>query len=98
MYRLPSYSYEAPILKVETLVEPDEATLRNQSYKLRRYLGVRTLTSFTTGVLIGLFAWTVDLQFPVEWAVITFTLNYITYHSSARSSLRSSQPYSKWRR
>ena len=56
-------------------------------YKLRRYLGVRTLMSFTTGVLIGLFAWTVDLQFPVEWAVIAFTLNYIPFIGSFVATL-----------
>ena len=43
--------------------------------------------SITTGVLIGLFAWTVDLQFPVEWAVIAFTLNYIPFIGSFVATL-----------
>ena len=78
--------------KVETLVEPCRAVkllsaTSHSAYKLRRYLGVRTLMSLTTGVLIGLFAWTVDLRFPVEWAVIAFTLNYIPFIGSFIATL-----------
>ena len=78
--------------KIETLVEPSTAVkllsaTSLSAYKLRRYLAVRTLMSLTTGALIGLFAWTVDLQFPAEWAVIAFTLNYIPFIGSFVATL-----------
>jgi len=47
--------------------------------KFRAYMVVRTEMSLATGVLVGLFAWAVGLQFPVEWGVIAFTLNYIPF-------------------
>jgi predicted PurR-regulated permease PerM len=40
---------------------------------------VRTEMSLITGVLVGAFAWGVGLQFPIEWGVIAFTLNYIPF-------------------
>jgi AI-2 transport protein TqsA len=70
--------------KVEIIIEP--GTARNilsasseAAHKLRKYLRVRTQMSVMTGVLVGLFAWAVGLQFPMEWAVIAFTLNYIPF-------------------
>jgi AI-2 transport protein TqsA len=47
--------------------------------KIRKYMEVRTLMSVATGVLVGLFAWIVGLQFPLEWGVIAFALNYIPF-------------------
>jgi len=47
--------------------------------KFRRYLLVRTQMSAITGVLVGAFAWIAGLQFPVEWGVIAFALNYIPF-------------------
>jgi AI-2 transport protein TqsA len=78
--------------KIQTLIEPVTAAkllsaTSHSAHKLRRYLGVRTLMSLTTGSLIGLFAWAVDLQFPVEWAVIAFTLNYIPFIGSFVATL-----------
>jgi len=47
--------------------------------KFRRYMVVRTQMSAITGVLVGAFAWIAGLQFPVEWGVIAFALNYIPF-------------------
>ena len=47
--------------------------------KFRRYLLVRTQMSAITGLLVGAFAWIAGLQFPVEWGVIAFALNYIPF-------------------
>ncbi|HEX9168055.1 MAG TPA: AI-2E family transporter [Roseiarcus sp.] len=47
--------------------------------KIRKYMEVRTLMSVATGVLVGAFAWIVGLQFPLEWGVIAFALNYIPF-------------------
>ena len=47
--------------------------------KLQKYLLVRTLMSVMTGLLVGSLAWSAGLQFPVEWGVIAFALNYIPF-------------------
>jgi AI-2 transport protein TqsA len=47
--------------------------------KFRRYMVVRTQMSAITGLLVGAFAWVAGLQFPVEWGVIAFALNYIPF-------------------
>jgi AI-2 transport protein TqsA len=47
--------------------------------KFRKYMLVRTQMSAITGLLVGAFAWIAGLQFPVEWGVIAFALNYIPF-------------------
>jgi AI-2 transport protein TqsA len=59
----------------QTLLDASAAT----AGKIRRYMGVRTLMSVATGVLVGTFAWIAGLQFALEWGVIAFALNYIPF-------------------
>ena len=47
--------------------------------KFRKYMIVRTQMSLVTGLLVWALAWTVGLQFPFEWGVIAFVLNYIPF-------------------
>ena len=47
--------------------------------KFRKYMIVRTQMSLVTGLLVWALAWAVGLQFPVEWGVIAFVLNYIPF-------------------
>jgi predicted PurR-regulated permease PerM len=47
--------------------------------KFRKYVVVRTQMSAVTGLLVGAFAWIAGLQFPIEWGVIAFALNYIPF-------------------
>ena len=47
--------------------------------EFRKYMMVRTQMSAITGLLVGAFAWIAGLQFPVEWGVIAFALNYIPF-------------------
>jgi predicted PurR-regulated permease PerM len=47
--------------------------------KFRKYMLVRTQMSLITGLLVGTFAWIAGLQFPIEWGVIAFALNYIPF-------------------
>ncbi len=58
-----------------TVLQASAATAR----KIRKYMEVRTLMSLVTGALVWAFAWAVGLQFPVEWGVIAFALNYIPF-------------------
>jgi predicted PurR-regulated permease PerM len=47
--------------------------------KFRKYMIVRTQMSLVTGLLVWGLAWAVGLQFPFEWGIIAFVLNYIPF-------------------
>ena len=52
-------------------------TTRRAARNVQRYLATATLTSAITGVLSGLFALIVGLEFAFLWGLIAFVLNYI---------------------
>jgi AI-2 transport protein TqsA len=45
--------------------------------QIQRYLAIKTITSLSTGVLIGLWAVIIGLDFPLFWGLSAFLLNYI---------------------
>jgi predicted PurR-regulated permease PerM len=45
--------------------------------KLGRYLGIKTISSMVTGLLIGLITYTLGLDFPLLWGMLAFLLNYV---------------------
>lgn len=52
---------------------------RNTAIRLRRYMGVRTLMSIMTGLLVWLFVGFTGLPLAAEWGVLAFALNYIPF-------------------
>jgi predicted PurR-regulated permease PerM len=44
---------------------------------LGRYLGIKTLVSIITGLLVWLLTWWLGLDFPRLWGMLAFLLNYI---------------------
>ena len=44
---------------------------------LARYLGIKTLVSMVTGVLIWFLTWWIGLDFPQLWGMLAFLLNYV---------------------
>lgn len=44
---------------------------------VNRYLGLKTLTSLLTGVVVGLGLWAIGVDYAVLWALLTFLLNYV---------------------
>ncbi len=44
---------------------------------IQKYLGVKTLVSGATGLVVWLLVWLLDLPVPMFWAVLAFLLNYI---------------------
>ena len=44
---------------------------------LGRYLGIKTLVSIVTGLLVWLLTWGLGLDFPRLWGMLAFLLNYI---------------------
>lgn len=45
--------------------------------EIQRYLAIKTATSLSTGILIGLWALFVGLDFPLFWGLTAFLLNYV---------------------
>jgi AI-2 transport protein TqsA len=45
--------------------------------EIQRYLAFKTATSIATGILIGLWALLIGLDFPLFWGLLAFLLNYI---------------------
>ncbi len=44
---------------------------------LARYLGIKTVVSMVTGVLIWFLTWWIGLDFPQLWGMLAFLLNYV---------------------
>ena len=44
---------------------------------LGRYLGIKTIVSFATGLCAGVLTWAIGLDFPLLLAMLAFLLNYI---------------------
>lgn len=45
--------------------------------EILQYLWIKTLVSVATGVMVGLGAWIIGVDFPVLWGLLAFALNYI---------------------
>jgi AI-2 transport protein TqsA len=45
--------------------------------EVQRFLGIKTLTSISTGILIGVWTWLMGLDFPLLWGLLAFLFNYI---------------------
>ncbi len=43
----------------------------------QRYLGVKTVVSLGTGLVVGLWVWLLGVDFPLLWGLLAFLLNYI---------------------
>jgi len=44
---------------------------------LGRYLGIKTVVSIATGLMIGILTWSIGLDFPLLWGMLAFLLNYV---------------------
>ncbi len=47
------------------------------SDSVRRYLGMKSLVSLATGVLVGVWVAVLGLDFPILWGLLAFFLNFI---------------------
>ncbi len=55
--------------------------------EVQAYLGIKTLVSLATGLVIGVMAWLLNLEFPVLLGLIGFVLNYIPTVGSILAAL-----------
>jgi len=45
--------------------------------EVQRYLGIKTLISLATGVLLGIWTWVLGIEYPLLWGLIAFLLNFV---------------------
>jgi len=45
--------------------------------KLRNYMGIKTIMSLITGVVIGVAMWLMGVDYPVLWGALAFMLNFV---------------------
>ena len=63
--------------RVTKMVPNDRRRMTKIVREVQEYLGIKTLMSLTTGLLIGVLAWVAGLDFPILLGLIGFVLNYI---------------------
>jgi len=67
-------------VKTKAIIKtPDESLdyLSRISQGVRHYLGIKTIVSFMTGVLIWIYLLIIGVEYAILWGLIAFLLNYI---------------------
>ena len=44
---------------------------------INRYMAIKVITSFTTGLLVWFWLWLLDIDFPILWGLSAFLLNFV---------------------
>jgi AI-2 transport protein TqsA len=57
--------------------EADISHFTQMASRVQSYLAIKTILSIVTGLLIGIWAAILDVDFPILWGLIAFLLNYI---------------------
>jgi AI-2 transport protein TqsA len=55
----------------------DSGGMQGIAKDVQRYLGIKTFTSFLTGICIALWAWIMGVDFPLLWGFLGMLFNYI---------------------
>lgn len=65
----------------------DISRLEGVATDIQRYLGIKTVTSALTGVVMGVFTACVGVSFPLLWGLLAFLFNYIPFVGSILASI-----------
>ena len=57
--------------------EADISHFQRIATQVQSYLAIKTVLSLATGVLVGIWAWVLDVDFAMLWGLLAFLLNYI---------------------
>lgn len=57
--------------------DADLSRASTMMHEVQRYLGFKTLISAVTGLVAGLWVFTLGIDFPILWGLLAFLLNYI---------------------
>ncbi|NQU05394.1 MAG: AI-2E family transporter [Calditrichaeota bacterium] len=67
-------------VKLKAMLGKSEETLDSFSKfaeSIRTYLGMKTLVSLATGILVGVWVAILGLDFPILWGMLAFLLNFV---------------------
>ncbi|MGF1679118.1 MAG: AI-2E family transporter [Candidatus Methylacidiphilales bacterium] len=67
--------------------ESDPGRFQKITQEIVQYLGIKTLVSLGTGLVIGLGVYFLGLDFPVMWGLTAFALNYVPTIGSILASI-----------
>ena len=73
--------------RVTKTVRDDRRRVTKIVREVQAYLGIKTVMSLATGLVIGVLAWLLGLDFPVLLGLIGFVLNYIPTVGSILAAL-----------
>jgi AI-2 transport protein TqsA len=73
--------------RVTKTVRDDRRRVTKIVREVQAYLGIKTVVSLATGLVIGVLAWLLRLDFPVLLGLIGFVLNYIPTVGSILAAL-----------
>ena len=73
--------------RVTNTVKDDRRRVTKIVREVQAYLGIKTVVSLATGLVIGVLAWLLRLDFPVLLGLIGFVLNYIPTVGSILAAL-----------
>ncbi len=73
--------------RVTKTVTDDRRRVTKIVREVQAYLGIKTVVSLATGLVIGVLAWLLGLDFPVLLGLIGFVLNYIPTVGSILAAL-----------
>jgi AI-2 transport protein TqsA len=57
------------------------------TYEVQQYLGIKTVVSLVTGILVGSYVWFLGIDFPLFWGMMAFLFNYIPSVGSILASI-----------
>jgi AI-2 transport protein TqsA len=57
------------------------------THEVQQYLGIKTVVSMITGILVGTWVWLLGLDFPLFWGLMAFLFNYIPSVGSILASI-----------
>ena len=67
-------------VKLKAILNQPDSSLKNITNamsQVNQYLGIKTITSLSTGAIIGVMLWLIGVDFPFMWGLIAFLMNYI---------------------
>lgn len=67
--------------------DTDPGRFQKITREIVQYLGIKTIVSLGTGLVIGLGTYVIGLDFPVLWGLVAFALNYVPTIGSVLASI-----------
>ncbi len=64
-----------------------ENTINSINNQLQSYIIIKTITSFTTGMIVTIILWLFGIDFAIFWGLLTFILNFIPNIGSVIATL-----------